>query len=59
MTTYEELKQTVLDMEPDVNKFFKGTNSAGSRARKQLQAVKRLSQALRIEIQAEKVKRKG
>ena len=58
MSTYSELKETVIAMEGDVNKFFDGTNSAGSRARKQLQAVKKLSQQLRTEIQNEKKKRK-
>lgn len=56
--TYEQLKEVVIEMEEDNNKFWNGTNSAGARTRKRLQTVKQLAQSLRTEIQDEKNKNK-
>jgi len=45
----------VNSVEEDCNKFFEnGNKSAGVRARKNLQEIKKLAQELRIEIQATK-----
>ena len=39
---------------PDVEKFIDGNNSAGTRVRKSMQAVKHLAQDVRVEIQNQK-----
>lgn len=55
MDKVEELKSLVNSVEEDCNKFFEnGNKSAGVRARKNLQEIKKLAQELRIEIQATK-----
>lgn len=59
MKDYEKLKETILTMEKDLAKFWDGTNSAGSRARKSLQEIKKLAQEIRLSIQEEKKKRKN
>jgi len=58
MKKYEELKSVIMEMEADITKFYDGTNSAGSRARKHLQTIKKLAQTIRMEIQEEKNNRK-
>ena len=39
---------------PDVEKFSEGNNSAGTRVRKYMQAVKNLAQEIRLEVQRQK-----
>lgn len=46
------------ELEEDLSKFYdKGNKAAGTRARKQLQDLKKLSQDIRVEIQD--IKNKG
>jgi len=54
-----EMKEILDDADIDVEKFINGTASAGSRARKKMQAIKKMAQELRIKIQDEKNVRKG
>ena len=52
MKRYNEIKQMVLDMEGDFDKFYdKKNQAAGTRVRKAMQELKNLSQAIRIEVQ--------
>src|SRR5690625_5410448 len=52
MSRNEQLKKLISDMEPDLEKFYeKGNKAAGTRARKQLQELRKLSQEIRLEIQ--------
>lgn len=52
----ENLKSAVSELEVEVNKFYdKGNNSAGTRSRKLLQDIKKLSQDGRNEIQGKKL----
>lgn len=52
MSRKEELNQLISDLEPDIDKFYeKGNKAAGTRARKTLQEIKKLSQEIRLEIQ--------
>jgi len=46
----EELSKLVASLEADETKFNDGNNSAGSRMRKTLQEIKKISQAMRIEV---------
>ena len=50
METLEKIKELVESLSVDTNKFFTGNKSAGTRARKQCQELKSLSQQLRTEI---------
>ena len=50
MQEYEELKKLVAEIESDVNKAFGGNKAAGTRVRKQMQAVKQAAQAVRNRI---------
>lgn len=50
---YTKLRDLVLKMEPDIKKMEEGVKAGGKRARKTLQEVKKLSQALRLDIQTE------
>ena len=57
MKDYNDLKKLVTATEEDLIKFYeKGNQAAGSRARKDLQAIKVLAQRIRMEIQAIKNK---
>ena len=59
MKEYQQLKELVASMEEDMTKFIeKGTASAGARARKSLQEIKKAAQALRFAIQEQKKKNK-
>ena len=59
MKEYQQLKELVAAMEEDMTKFIeKGTASAGARARKSLQDIKKAAQALRFAIQEQKKKNK-
>ncbi|MFO7847433.1 MAG: histone H1 [Balneolaceae bacterium] len=57
MSRIEEVKGLVSELEEDMEKFYeKGNKAAGTRARKQLQDLKKLSQEIRLEIQEMKNK---
>lgn len=52
MSRFDEVKNMVTELEEDLDKFYeKGNKAAGTRARKQLQDLKKLSQDIRLEIQ--------
>ena len=52
MSRKEELNSLIEELEPDIEKFYeKGNKAAGTRARKTLQEIKKLSQEIRLEIQ--------
>lgn len=52
MSRLEQIKSLMSELEPDMEKFYdKGNKAAGTRARKQLQELKKLSQEIRLEIQ--------
>ena len=53
-TLFDELQDAVNDCQTDVTKFIDGNNSAGTRVRKAMQAVKSLAQGVRIEVQDQK-----
>lgn len=56
----EQIKNAVSDLEVEHDKFYeKGNNSAGTRARKLLQDIKKLSQAGRDDIQKTKAEAKS
>lgn len=58
MSRIEEVKSLVTELSEDLDKFYeKGNKAAGTRARKQLQELKKLSQDIRLEIQD--IKNKG
>ncbi|TVR18228.1 MAG: histone H1 [Balneolaceae bacterium] len=52
MSRIDEIKSLMAELEEDLVKFYdKGNKAAGTRARKQLQDLKKLSQEIRLEIQ--------
>ena len=51
---FDSLQDIVNDCQTDVVKFIEGNNSAGTRVRKAMQAVKSLAQEVRIEVQDQK-----
>lgn len=52
MSRIEDIKNLMTELEGDMEKFYdKGNKAAGTRARKQLQDLKKLSQEIRLEIQ--------
>ena len=53
-TTFDELQNAINDCQADVSKFVEGNNSAGTRVRKAMQAVKSLAQEIRVEVQDQK-----
>ena len=53
-TLFDELQDAVNDCQTDVTKFVDGNNSAGTRVRKAMQAVKSLAQGVRVEVQDQK-----
>ena len=53
-TIFDNLQDAVNDCQSDVNKFVEGNNSAGTRVRKAMQAVKQLAQEVRVEVQEQK-----
>ena len=55
-TLFDELQDAVNDCQTDVTKFVDGNNSAGTRVRKAMQAVKALAQEVRVEVQDQKNK---
>jgi hypothetical protein len=56
MDTIEQIKTLTEELSIDTSKFFKGNNSAGTRARKTAQDLKNLLQKLRNEILDERKK---
>mgnify|MGYP001228284212 CR=1 FL=1 len=55
-TLFDELQNTVNDCQADVTKFVEGNNSAGTRVRKAMQAIKSSAQEIRVEVQSQKNK---
>jgi len=51
---FDDLQNAVNDCQTDVTKFVEGNNSAGTRVRKAMQAVKALAQEVRVEVQDQK-----
>ena len=51
---FDSLQNAVNDCQTDVTKFVGGNNSAGTRVRKAMQAVKSLAQEVRLEVQDQK-----
>ena len=51
---YDDLQNIINDSQGDVTKFVDGNNSAGTRVRKAMQAVKYLAQEVRVEVQHQK-----
>ena len=47
MQAYEDLKQLVAEIESDINKAEGGNKAAGTRVRKQMQAIKQAAQNVR------------
>ena len=50
MQAYEELKVLVAEIEADINKAEGGNKAAGTRVRKQMQAIKKAAQGVRNAI---------
>ena len=55
-STFDKLQDAINDCQTDVTKFVEGNNSAGTRVRKAMQAVKQLAQEVRVEVQDQKNK---
>ena len=53
-TIFDDLQNAINDCQGDVTKFIDGNNSAGTRIRKAMQAIKSLAQDIRVEIQDQK-----
>ena len=53
-STFDQLQDAINDCQTDVTKFVEGNNSAGTRVRKAMQAVKQLAQDVRVEVQDQK-----
>ena len=51
---FDNLQDIINDCQADVTKFVEGNNSAATRVRKAMQAVKQLAQDVRIEVQDQK-----
>lgn len=52
MKRFEQLKQLVMDLESDFEKFYEKNNqAAGTRVRKGMQDLKNLAQDIRLEVQ--------
>ena len=51
---FDELQSVINDCQSDVTKFIEGNNSAGTRVRKAMQAVKKMAQDIRVEVQDQK-----
>lgn len=55
MSRVDDLKNLVEDTTSEMEKFYdKGNKAAGTRARKNLQELKKLAQDIRLEIQSMK-----
>ena len=55
-STFDELQNAINDCQTDVTKFVEGNNSAGTRVRKAMQAIKSSAQEIRVEVQSQKNK---
>ena len=53
-STFDQLQDAINDCQTDITKFVEGNNSAGTRVRKAMQAVKAMAQEVRIEVQDQK-----
>ena len=53
---FDQLQNVINDCQSDVTKFVEGNNSAGTRVRKSMQAVKKMAQDIRVEVQDQKNK---
>lgn len=52
MNRFEQIKDLLMSLEGDFQKFYdKGNSAAGTRVRKGMQDVKNLAQEIRIEVQ--------
>ena len=52
MQRYEQIRDLVLSLEDDFNKFYdKKNQAAGTRVRKGMQDIKNLAQEIRLEVQ--------
>jgi hypothetical protein len=52
MNRFSELKQLVMDLEGDFEKFYEKENqAAGTRVRKGMQDLKNLAQEIRLQVQ--------
>jgi hypothetical protein len=57
MERYNEIKNLVMDLENDFEKFYdKKNQAAGTRVRKGMQEIKNLAQQIRLEVQETKNK---
>jgi hypothetical protein len=57
MKRFEQLKDLVMSLEDDFDKFYdKSNQAAGTRVRKGMQEMKNLAQEIRIEVQEMKNK---
>lgn len=55
MNRFEEIRDMVLSLEGDFQKFYdKGNQAAGTRVRKGMQELKNLAQNIRVEVQDKK-----
>jgi hypothetical protein len=58
MKRFDELRDLVMSLEADFQKFYdKGNQAAGTRVRKGMQELKNLAQDIRVEVQD--IKNKG
>jgi hypothetical protein len=48
------LQDAINDCQTDMTKFVEGNNSAGTRIRKAMQAIKAMAQGIRVEVQDQK-----
>ena len=53
-STFDQLQDAINDCQTDMTKFVEGNNSAGTRIRKAMQAVKAMAQGIRVEVQDQK-----
>lgn len=52
MKRFDELRDLVMSLEADFQKFYdKGNQAAGTRVRKGMQDLKNLAQEIRVEVQ--------
>ena len=55
MERFAQLKDLVMSLEDDFNKFYeKGNKAAGTRVRKGMQSLKNMAQEIRVEVQSAK-----
>ena len=55
MARFDEIKNLVMSLEGDFEKFYeKGNQAAGTRVRKGMQDLKTLAQGIRSEVQGQK-----